>query len=260
MTTYTPDPDRYQQIPLGGATGPYDCSAWSSAWIVDAHTKGGTKVTGRAIRLASDEPRPDPASPGLNLPQTDNAVYRLTSGKVNLDTRVQGQALTRGAAQSLIIDGRWAVVQVIRGILVDRTALSGFRGAHAITVHARPIDSAPVIGDPLDTHYVVTSWDAVWDAAEALVHSFAPGKVYAQFTRDLTPDYRAVIPAGPMYRYIVKDGRITGRVAYRIAGWNRTCTPPRYVPGKYARQLVMLTSGPHKGWYVNARYAHEVQP
>ena len=66
------------QIRDGGPTGPYDCTAWSCAFAIDRATLGGVKVTGRQLRLASNEPRPDPASPGLNLTQVTSAAFRLT--------------------------------------------------------------------------------------------------------------------------------------------------------------------------------------
>ena len=252
---YTPDITRYQQLVYGGATGAYDCTAWCGAIITDAHTRGGTKLSGRLIRISTDEPIPDPTSPGLNLPQVDAAIYKLTSGRVNLDTRVGYSSLSREGVKSRIVDGRWATVQVRRGVLVDRGFLSGFRGSHAITVHARAIDNSPVIGDPLVSHYVVASWDAIFDAAQSLTG----GWVYTQMTRDLTPDYKARVPPGRFFRYFLNSrGTITRRESTRTDGFGATCTPPRYHPGVYARQLVQLTSGSRKGWWISADYAREV--
>lgn len=262
--TYYPDPDRYQQIALGGPTGPYDCTGWSAAWIVDAHSQGAIRTTGRKVRLHSDEPIPDSDSPGLNLPQADAAVLDITNGRINLDTRVQYNALPRDQVRWRITDGRWATVQVQRGVLVARGFLEGFTGAHAITVHARPIDSIPVIGDPLVPHYVPASWDAIFDAAEALTG----GRVYTSFTRDLTPDYRWVCrPTGTAtiraFRRFTADGRVVG--TYHTRGMAVDCTPPRYVPGvgrrpgRYLVQLV-IPGKRRNGWFVSAQFASEIQP
>ncbi len=265
--TYTPDIRNYQQIPLGGATGPYDCTAWSSAILVDAHSQGAIKTTGRQIRLHTDEPIPDWDSPGLNLPQCDAAVVDVTNGRVNLDTRVQYNSLSRNDIEWRIKDGRWATIQVQRGVLVARGFLTGFSGAHALTVHARPIDHIPVIGDPLVAHYVAASWDAIFDAAEALTG----GRIYSSFTRDLTPDYHWVLkPVKPatiraFAKYAVTNGKITGAAKRYTHGTDVRCTPPRYFPGDAkhkARYLVQLVApGSNRdGWYVDARYAEEIIP
>jgi hypothetical protein len=269
--TYTPDITHYQQIPLGGPTGPFDCTAWGTAILVDAHTGGATKTTGRAIRLHSSEPIPDRSSPGLNLPQTDTAVLEITNGRVNLDTRVQGMALTRAEAQSRILAGRWANVQVWRQILIDRGYGGGnhFGGGHDITVHARPIDMVPVIFDPLVPHGIPASWDAIWDAAEYYVEGFAPGKVYTQYTRDLTPNFEVVIvpPAGKRAQTFIQfildaNGRIYRRKQHTTGGLRRPCTPktwhPSVIKGVPGRYLVMITEGRFKNMWVDARYSHEV--
>jgi hypothetical protein len=85
----------------------------------------------------------------------------------------------------------------------------------------------PVIGDPLVPHYVRASWDAIFDAAEALTG----GRIYAQFTRDLTPDYRVTIDRGAAYRrfHLNDNGRIA-RVSHHVAQADATrpCSVPRY--------------------------------
>ena len=265
--TYTPDAKRYQQLnePI---TGRYDCSAYSAAWITDAHTGGATKLTGRAIRLASSEPIPDRSSPGLNLTQVDAAVYKLTSGRVNLDTRT-GIGIYQ--FRDLVKDGRWAILQVNRGVLVDKGfgGGNGFRGGHAITVHFD--GTAPIIGDPLVPYYIRTGWSALYAAAGALVINTSGtklgyGRANVSLTRDLTPDYRVRI--APTYgdrvafwQYLLgADGKAYARSRAYTGGFSATCTPPRWVPGPFARSLVRLTSGSRAGQYVDARYAEEVIP
>jgi hypothetical protein len=260
--TYTPDITRYQQLVYGGRTGSVDCTAWAGAIVVDAHTNGGTKLSGRSIRLASSEPVPDPASPGLNDEQVDAAIYRLTSGHVDLDTR---RGLSRYEVKARVIDGRWVSLAVKRSVLVNRGYLTGFLGAHRLTVHARLLDGAPVIGDPLVSHYVPSTWDAVFDAAQATTPS---GIIFAQFSRDLTPDYRAIVKPSSggriaFFQYHLKDGRITGRTRSYTGGFSAMCTRPMWTPSDIpvlARRLVRLTTGSRAGWYVDARYAAEVYP
>lgn len=269
--TYTPDIASYQQLRYGGATGPFDCTAWSAAILVDAHTLGALKTSGRAVRLNTDEPVPDPSSPGLNLPQVDAAVLKITTARgktVDLDTYVGFRSLSRADVQFRVVDGRWATLQVMRNVLVNRGFLEGFRGGHALTVHTlvgQP--DLPVLGDPLVDHYVRASWDALFDAAEALTG----GRIYSQFTRDLTPDYHARIPHGEEFAQFVLNaaGEIT-RVIRHVSmnGAYQRCTPPRYhssasgKPKGWARQLVQITEPGEKrhGWWVSAKYAKEIIP
>lgn len=181
--SYLPDITRYQQIALGGETGKYDCTAWSAALYTDAHTSGAVKLTGRQIRLASDEKVPDPKSPGLNLDQVDAAVWKLTSAQVDPDTH---RGITIAEAQSRIVAGEWAELQVWRGSLVNAGFGGGnsFIGGHAITVHVSA--GAPVIGDPLVPYYIRATWSAIWRACGHLaVYSnggeLGYGRAYAAF-------------------------------------------------------------------------------
>jgi hypothetical protein len=54
--------------------GKYNCTAYSAAIAIDRATLGGTEVTGRDVRRASDEPIPSQSSPGLNLAQTQEVA------------------------------------------------------------------------------------------------------------------------------------------------------------------------------------------
>lgn len=260
--TYVPDIRKFQQLTYGGATGSVDCTAWGGAIVTAAHTQGGTILSGRAIRLASSEPVPDPSSPGLNVQQVDAAIYKLTGGRVDLWTPTPG-TIGRAGVRDAIVDGRWMHGAVKRSVLVDRGygGSSGFRGAHDITLHVRQTDLAPIIGDPLVPYYYAATWDVVLDAMQATTPS---GYLFASFSRDLTRDYRVAIrpDAGQkrkkFLRYLVKDGRITGREASYTTGFSATCTAPKTYSGAYTKELVQLTSGSRTGWYVNAIYAKEV--
>ena len=260
--TYTPDIKRYQQLVYGGPTGSVDCTAWGGALVTDAHTQGATKLSGRAIRLASSEPTPDPGSPGLNVGQVDAAIYRLTKGRVNLDTP-DPRDPSRDSIKRHLIAGRWANIAVNRGVLVSRGygGSNGFRGSHDITLHCRPGDPTPIIGDPLVPYYIRSSWDAVLDAAQAVT---ASGLLFLSYTRDLIPEYHCPIKPTPpetlerFYVYSVSNGVITGRKADATRGFDATCTAPRYFPGVHARRLVRLLGGAREGKYVDARRAREV--
>ncbi len=252
-----PDIRDYQQLVFGGATRAVDCAAWSGAIDTDAHTRGTIKLTGRQIRLASDEPVPDVGSPGLNVQQVDEAIYKLTSGRVNMWTPTPG-SIGRAGVRDAVVDGRWVHIAVKRGVLVDRGygGSSGFRGSHAITLHIRSTDLAPIIGDPLVPYYYAASWDAVFDAAQAVTNT---GYIYCSFTRDLTADYTFRVPADRRYlQYYVTAGRITKRIRrYTENGFSGTCTPPRMHTGVYTRELVQITSGAHEGRWISSYYAEK---
>ena len=81
--TYRPrhQPQLNASDPYGGV----NCSAYSAAIMVDRATIGGVRVTGKDIRAASNEPRPEPGSPGLNIEQVIAAAFRLT--RVNFTPR-----------------------------------------------------------------------------------------------------------------------------------------------------------------------------
>lgn len=271
---YVPDMRDYQQIALGGSSGPYDCTAWCGALLVDVHTQGKTKTTGRAVRLNSSEPVPDPKrSPGLNLQQVDGSVINITNGHVLLDTKVQNEALTRVQFKNRIIDGRWGAIQVDRGVLVNRGFVNGFTGDHAITLHTASDPEVPILGDPLITSYVRLSWDAVLDAANvfALRAGYGSEEVLSQFTRDLTPDFRIrIVPTAPakavkFIRFFVNSsGQIVRRKQHITGGTRQPCSPPVWysskIPGVPGRRLVTIMAGKFEGFRVDARYAHEVYP
>lgn len=68
-------PRHQKQITSADKYGGLNCTAYSCAMAIDRATLGGTLVTGKQVRAASNEPIPDPASPGLNLPQIVNVAF-----------------------------------------------------------------------------------------------------------------------------------------------------------------------------------------
>ena len=56
----------------------FNCGAYSGAMLIEDATLGGLSgITGRVVRSLSSEPVPDPASPGLNIPQVLNVMRKL---------------------------------------------------------------------------------------------------------------------------------------------------------------------------------------
>lgn len=272
--TYVPDPVRYQQLTHGDPNGGVNCTAWGAAFRVDAHSKGAIKTTGTIVRAHTDEPKPDPESPGLNLGQVDNAVIDITHGQVDFDTRAQLRSLSRADVRWRVTDGRFCGLSVVRQVFVNRGfgGPSRFGGGHDVTIFTREAEpDVPILFDSLVPYLQRISWDAAFDAAEALTG----GRIYAQFTRDLTPDYRAVIQpfAGDdrrrFRRFFLDDqGRIRGSERHTTRGLTSRCSAPRYHgpatkrnTGRYLVQLLEDPAGQgNKGWFINAAFAEELNP
>lgn len=195
---YYPDPRRYQQLGNGDPYGYADCTAWSAAYSVDADRRGTFHTTGTAVRHHSNEPIPDRRSPGLNLEQVDASVLSITGGKVDLDTHLHYDF---DKFKAHVIDGRYALLQVNRGVLVTRNygGRSNFGGGHCGVVSYR--GGSAVWFDPLLLNVQRISWTALEHAAGALVTGVGGavvgfGQVFTAFTRDVTPDWHVSVPAG----------------------------------------------------------------
>ena len=135
---------QYQLAPGSAPTGGYDCTAYSAAMSIDRATMGGVVVTGRQVRLASDEPYPDPHSPGLNLRQVEAVANRW---HVELDNRT-------GAPWSAVI----GMLQNGRGVILqgdaDQLPLQyngqvGFKGDHAVYINHVSGDGDLYLMNPL---------------------------------------------------------------------------------------------------------------
>lgn len=79
MTTgrYRPTHIR-QRLTLDGKL--YGCTDTVTAMFADAATVGGARTTEAGVRKMSSEPIPDPASPGLNIPQAIAVLWKLRIG------------------------------------------------------------------------------------------------------------------------------------------------------------------------------------
>lgn len=69
-TVIAPYRPKFQaQLVSSDPNGKFNCSAYTAAMAIDYATVGNTVITGKQVRAESNEPKPDPSSPGLNLPQ-----------------------------------------------------------------------------------------------------------------------------------------------------------------------------------------------
>lgn len=136
-------PAGQNQLTAGDPHGGSSCAAYAGAMLVDYATTGGLWISGADFRRLSDEPTPDPASPGLNLEQVCAVSRKLRVPFVNRT----GQT--------------WETLQA---------SLRGYRGIHlSIWYEALPESLRVQKNPPVGGHSVaVTAVDAtgrllVWD-------------------------------------------------------------------------------------------------
>jgi hypothetical protein len=111
---------------------------------IDRATMGGVLVTGRQVRLASDEPYPDPHSPGLNLRQID-----AVAGKWHVDIANRTGA-PWSAALGMLQNGRGIVLQGDADQLpLEFNGQVGFRGDHAVYINHISGDGDLYLMNPL---------------------------------------------------------------------------------------------------------------
>lgn len=243
-------------------TGRYDCGAYAAAMAADADSQGKWKLSGRRVRLASDEPIPDHNSPGLNIRQTADAIRLLTHGEVNLDSRWGANKVGWDRFVAQLKAGRWAHLCVTRGPLVDAGfgGSSTFRRTHGVLIGYDPVAKAPIMADPLIPHWVKVTWAALKRAAGAFPGA-GFGFAAAAFTRLV-----GAIPAPPPLRYSVRFAgasffaysvnerlKISGRAARKFGGpTSAPCGAKREYswPGHGNRELVEVTDDALKGKYV----------
>jgi hypothetical protein len=143
MTIYMPTYQR-QSAASGDPTWKYDCTAFCLAMLIDAATLGGTVVSARWVRLNSDEPVPDPKSPGLNIRQVDVVAAKL---HVLFEDR-QGHSW----AELLVAlrEGRRVLAQIDYASLGQQRCQSNGDFGHAMLLHNLGATAASIRAtDPL---------------------------------------------------------------------------------------------------------------
>lgn len=261
MTTNCPNLKPTHQAQLvyqwGGRYGGSNCTACSAGMVGQVHTCGALRFTGAQIRAATNEPIPDPKSPGLNLGQVDTALFKLSKGAIDLDTHY------RYGFDSLVqrvTGGAPAIAQFRRKILIDAGFGGGnsFAGGHAGAIG---FDGRLWMDDPL-TGLIRPSWGVLERAMGLLVLDAAGniagiGKAYVSFGRDVARNYRIRFGPGPaVFEYSLRDGMIWSREAIRFRSTTGApCRPPRMflahpkgpLKGTASRRLAIVTDGFLKG-------------
>jgi hypothetical protein len=238
-----------------------NCNCWSAAQAAQYDSCGARDPSAATVRLWTGD-----KSGGTTLSQTDDAL-RVHLG-IDLDTRYSYpwsdfvRRVNGGAAA--ILQGWY------KPILATRFAGSEtFSGNHSMLILP-----GLVAMDPLADGRRVGIYKYHGEAyPEALLKDFAgrlnvggssyrplgSGLVYASFTRDNEPNYKATLPTGSFWVYGVAAGVITGRKGYTRGGGSTVpCGAPRLYkwPGHSSKSLVKVTKGIYDGRYVSTTYAH----
>ena len=274
MTFVRPSMTPYQQLPER-ITGRFDCTAWTFAVLTDIDSGGAFTFTGRQVRLATDEPIPHPSTPGLNFPQADTAIDRLTNGRVNLDVRVGRNAVSVAEAEKRLRAGQFAGVQVRRSVLRDGGVGLGnrFGGGHAIVAGYDREQARFVVGDPLIPDWEPVHPDVLWRAAASLVTGGSDahptivggGRAYMAFTRDVVAEnpkpqrFNAIFEPGSVWVYTPPQGAIGWMRASRAfaKATSAACSPPVPITfGGRRRKLVKMLAGGLAGKFVEPGTTH----
>lgn len=258
------------QAQLGPDGGPYgyaNCTASSAGMAAQAHTCGSQYYSGAKIRAATNEPVPDPKSPGLNLSQAHAALIRLGGSSLDLDVRY---GYDFDAYKARLTKGAQAVLQINRRALIEHGQGYGnsFAGGHAIHTYVKA--GEPWFDDPLTGPHL-TTWAVLRLAAGSLDTGsgiVGYGKVYAMFTRDITAEWWATVrpkqgqTTRQFVRYLVSAGVVTGHAVKRTRGFEVRTTPPQWIRTASGNRvsLVMVTKPGSSidGWWLSSDWAKEV--
>ena len=264
---------QFQNPAISGDPDGWDgCQAYAGAMAADFDTCGSVDLTGRQVRLLTDEPHPDPKSPGLNLRQIDDALNRYG---VDLEVRYR---LPWDDFVRRINKGEGAVLDGATGPLLT----TKFRSTYGDINHAMFVPPGWGAMDPAaDGHrsYVHRydgqpyPKDLLRRFAGHLALTYVNGKpirlgvgyVYAAFTRDRRSTWTWAPARLTRFRvYQCDEGthRIIGRHwAKPTSKAPHTCTPPRLYRDPTtgtSRSLVRMLAGEFAGGYVNSVHAKEV--
>lgn len=135
--------------------GPANCSAYCLAMGIEFATCGNLTITGRQVRAMTNEPNPDPGSPGLNIAQ-------LVAVSVKLHCRITDQTGKAWSRLEGFVDaGMGCIVQGTGNALASYQDVP-FTGPHAVLVTEQSVSNASMlVWNPLNKAYKVVPSDAV---------------------------------------------------------------------------------------------------
>ena len=139
-----------------------NCTAYCGAMAINDATLGGVSINGRLVRAYSNEPNPDPGSPGLNLTQIENVAWDRFRVKI---TDRQGD--TWSDVKHALVEGRRVILQLSYKELGGYRCQSGGDFPHAVLL-CRPAEADGFIraSDPLCKTSHRYSGEVLQDAAQ----------------------------------------------------------------------------------------------
>ncbi len=271
-TCPTYEPPFGAQLQSGGATGSVDCMAWAGSRAIAFATCGSKVPSGRTIRLQSSEPRPDPMSPGLNIRQ----VADVARDHYNVHITVRASTLSQvtwSEYERRRNDGQGCIIAIGYSPIADSKydAGRGFRGNHALfESHSTTIDSladgrATGVWEYDGTVYTRSIIRAAAGKLDIGNRTVVDGYVWAGFTVDKVPDYRATVPKGTVLLYTVENNKIVKRWEETTGGFSADVSAPKsytdnpssLLPGT-SYYLSKILSGSRQGDFLSAsKYVRE---
>jgi len=227
------------------------CTAVSASRVAFEATNGRVRTTGAAIRARTNEPKPDPKSPGLNLPQVVAVLENVH--KIQMDVFIGSRALPWTEYEAKRKTGRPSIIQVGYGPIAASMfdAGRGFRGGHAMAETESDTKDSLADGRArgvwkydgrLYTRAVIQQAAAALDIGGG---RYPAGVVWCAFGADVVPEYRVeVMPlrgktTRPFRSFVIRNGLIVDTKANRTGGF-RARAHLRCVPWPARRSSVYV--------------------
>lgn len=136
-----------------------NCTAYCAAMLIGDATLGGVTITGRQVRAESNEPKPEPGSPGLNITQVID-VARRHHVRLTDNTRQPWDDLIMA-----VRGGRRVMLQVEYKELGTKRCQAGGDFGHALVVVRVLEDGKLRASDPLCANTNTYPADLIHEAA-----------------------------------------------------------------------------------------------
>lgn len=174
-------PKHQKQINSGDVNGGVNCTPVSTAIAIDRATLGGCMVTGKYIRAHSDEPNPDPGSPGLNIGQVCDVAQDMGVRIIAEHSTTFAKPLARLAEnRGIVLAGDYDQMGAF-------SCQANFLKLHAIYVNnLNTPKTSLLVYDPLCQKYRYIPIDVIERYAEKYATQ-AGGKLWYGYTR-VTPN------------------------------------------------------------------------
>lgn len=166
-------PKHERQIKPSDPHGSVNCAAVAAAIAFDRATLGGCMLNGEDVRALSDEPHPNPASPGLNLWQLADVARKL---------HIQLTPVSGGSFEAILAslrEGRGVIVPGDYEAMGKYSCQAGFRGDHGILVNNENTPrTSLLVYDPLCKTYryvptaVIRRYSEMFGAAHGFQYAY----------------------------------------------------------------------------------------